>query len=95
MIDFSSIKLNEYQTKLTEKVVSKLTDRYQEALYEVLTTVPYIQNLISPDRRYVKDMPKDELGRIIPDYENPHILTNTDFFTESARHFQKHGCYTL
>lgn len=56
--------------------------------------MPFISNLISKDRRRAKDMPKDELGKIIIDFTNPHILEDMDYFRETAIYFEKHGEYT-
>lgn len=39
-------------------------------------------------------MPRDNTGRIIIDFENPHILEDMDYFRPTAIHYQKYGCYT-
>jgi hypothetical protein len=59
-----------------------------------VNNVPYIKNLVSPNRRFSKDMPKDDQGKIIVDLENPHIIEDMDYFRPTALHFQKTGRMT-
>lgn len=92
---FENIQVNQYQTPLDYNFINTYPDEVQEQLFELITTVPFIKNLISPNRRYAKDMPKDEKGRIIIDFENPHILENMDYFRQPALHYLKHKCYTF
>ena len=66
----------------------------QKDFWEFVMTVPFIKNLISPDRQYAKDRPRDEKGRIIVDLTNPHILENMDYFRPSAIKFERDGRYT-
>jgi hypothetical protein len=56
--------------------------------------VPFIRNLISPDRKYARDLPRDKKGRIIVDLVHPHILEDMDYFRPSALHYIKYGRYT-
>ena len=85
---------NKYQTQLTEEYLNSLNPEVKEKLFEYINTVPFIQNLISPDRKYAKDLPRDLEGKIIVDICNPHILEDMDYFREMAIHFEEHGCYT-
>ena len=89
------IPTNEFQTAITKDFLSTLPEEVAEQLLDFVTNVPYIQNLISPDRRRAKDMPHDEEGRVIVDLANPHILEDMDYFRPAALHFKKHGCYTF
>lgn len=89
------IPTNEFQTEITKDFLSTLPEEVAEQLLDFVTNVPYIQNLISPDRRRAKDMPHDEEGRVIVDLANPHILEDMDYFRPAALHFKKHGCYTF
>lgn len=89
------IETNKYQTQLTEETLNAYPDEVKEQLFDFINTVPFIKNLISSNRRSVKDMPKDETGKIIIDLENPHILENMDYFRQPAIHYLKHGCYTF
>lgn len=59
-----------------------------------LNSIIYLQNLTHPDRRYVKDMPRDEEGKVIIDFVNPHILEDMDYFRPLARKFNELGKYT-
>ena len=89
-----SIPVNTYQTQLTDEVMSNLKEEVRTDLLDVINNVEFVRRLISPDRKYAKDMPKDKSGKIVVDLSNPHILTDMEYFTPAARHFQKHGCYT-
>lgn len=89
------IPMNKYQTELTEKLMNTLPQEVQEQLLETLTTVEFVKRLISPDRPYARDLPRDEKGRIIVDITNPHIIEDADYFRQPALHFLKHGCYTF
>lgn len=89
------IKTNKYQTPVTQELLDSLPPEVSEQLMEFLTTVPFIKNLISPDRPYYKDLPRDERGAAIVDITNPPIMTDSDYFRDAAIHYQKHGCYTF
>ena len=67
----------------------------QEQLVDVINNVEFIRWLISPDRPYAKDLPRDDKGRIIVDITKPHIIENADYFRPAALHYMKHGCYTF
>jgi len=89
------IQMNKYQTELTEELMNILPQEVQEQLLETLTTVEFVKRLISPNRPYARDLPRDEKGRIIVDITNPHIIEDADYFRQPALHFLKYGCYTF
>lgn len=89
------IRMNKYQTPLTEELLSSLPDEIVEQLYDCINNIPFIRNLISPDRKYARDLPRDNKGRIIVDLTNPHIIEDADYFRPAALHYLKHGCYTF
>lgn len=89
------IKTNEYQTPVTQELLDSLPSEVAEQLMDCLTNIQFIKNLISPDRPYYKDLPRDERGAAIVDITNPPILEDTDYFRQAALHYQKHGCYTF
>lgn len=89
------ILMNKYQTPITEELISQYPEEVMEQLYDCLTNIPFIKNLISPDRPYAKDLPRDEQGRILVNLTNPHIIEDADFFRQPALHYMKHGCYTF
>jgi len=84
---------NYTQTPLPEDILTLGRDLSID-LIEHLDQVKFISNLISPYRRKSKDMPKDEDGKIIVDFTNPHILENMDFFRKPALHYQQFSTYT-
>ena len=81
------IKTNEYQTAVTESLLSLYPDEVREQLLEFISTVPFIQNLISPSRPRIEDLPRDNQGRAIVDITNPPIYKDADYFRQSALHF--------
>lgn len=89
------VNMNKYQTELTKELMNTLPQEVQEQLLETLTTVEFVKRLISPNRPYARDLPRDEKGRIIVDITNPHIIEDADYFRQPALHFLKHGCYTF
>lgn len=89
------IKTNEYQTKITDELLSKYPEEVVEQFNDFIATVPLISNLISPNRPHIKDLPRDEHGRAIIDLSNPPIVDNADYFRQSVLFFMKNGCYTF
>ena len=89
------IKTNKYQTPVTRELIDNLPQEVGEQLIDCLTNIEFIKNLISPDRSYYKDLPRDEEGRAIVDITNPPIFEDADYFRQAAIHYQKHGCYTF
>ena len=69
-------------------------EEIKEEFNEAISTIPFIQWLISPNRPYCKDLPRDENGRAIWKITEPPIIEDTDYFRQTAIHFQKTGRYT-
>ena len=90
-----TIPLNKYQTTIDEELLNTLPEEVQEQLYDCITNIPFISNLISPNRKYARDLERDDKGRIIVDITNPHIIEDADYFRQAAIHYMKHGCYTF
>ena len=88
------IETNIYQTKLTDELLANLKDEVRTDLFDIINNVEFIQRLISPNRKYAKDLPRDSSGRILVDLCEPHLLSDMNYFRQAAMHFQKHGCYT-
>lgn len=93
-MEFQRIKMNKYQTELTEELVNSLPQEVQDQLFDIINNVEFVKRLISPTREYAKDRPRDAKGRIIVDLVNPHILENMDYFRPSAIHYEKYGTFT-
>lgn len=97
---------NSYQTQLTEELYQSINPKIKEELNETIQSIPFIQNLISKDRKKAKDLKRwnspnikdrveDPKGKIDVDITNPHILENMDYFREAAICYEKHKIYTL
>ena len=92
--NYQKIEVNQYQTEITKELLSHYPKEVQKDFWEFVMTVPFIKNLISPNRQYAKDRPRDEKGRIIVDLANPHILENMDYFRPAALKYLRDGRYT-
>ena len=86
--------MNKCQTEYSKEYIESLPKEVQEQYYDFITNVPYISKLLSDNRKYAKDLPRDSEGKIIIDITEPHILENTDYFRPSAIHYQQYGCFT-
>lgn len=87
-------EMNDRQTPVTDELLSMYPPEVGESLMEALATRPYVRNLVSKGRRRAKDMPRDGRGRVVVDFENPHILEGMDYFRPAARRFEETGRYT-
>lgn len=92
--EYQKIPVNRYQTDITEELLSLYPKEVQKDFMDFVLTVPFIKNLLSPNRQFAKDRPRDDKGRIIVDLANPHILENMDYFRPSAIKYLKDGRYT-
>lgn len=88
------IQTNEYQTPITRELLSKYPDEVVEQFMDFISTVPFIQNLISPSRPKIEELPRDKYNRAIIDITNPPIYKDADYFRQSALYFLKEGVYT-
>lgn len=88
------MEFNKYQTPLTDELLDSLPQEVRDQLLDIINNVEFVRRLVSPDRQYAKDRPRDDRGRIIIDLANPHIVENVDYFRPTAMHYQKYGCFT-
>lgn len=88
------MEFNKYQTPLTDELLESLPEEVKNQLLDIINNVEFVRRLVSPDRQYAKDRPRDDKGRIIVDLANPHIVENIDYFRPTAIHYQKYGCFT-
>ncbi len=88
------MEFNKYQTPLTDELLESLPQEVRDQLLDILNNVEFVRRLVSPNRQYAKDRPRDDKGRIIVDLANPHIVENMDYFRPTAIHYQKYGCFT-
>lgn len=83
------MELNRYQTSLEELEVDKCPTEVADQFYDFIHNVPFIRDMISPSRKYAKDLPRDKDGKIIVDVTQPHILEDMDYFRPSALFYKK------
>lgn len=89
------IKTNKYQTPITEELLSSYPDEVREQFMDAISTIPLIQNLISPSRPAIENLPRDSQGRAIIDITNPPTFEDADWFRQPALFFLKNSCYTF
>lgn len=89
------IKTNEYQTPITKELLAKYPDEVGEQFMDFISTVPFIQNLISPNRPAIETLPRDKEGKAIIDITNPPTFKDADYFRQAALFFLQNGCYTF
>ena len=88
------LKFNKFQSTLEQLNIDSYPEEIKESFFDFLNNVPYIKALVSPDRPYAKDCPRDKEEKIIVDLTNPPIIQDTDYFRPVALHYQKYGCIT-
>lgn len=88
------IETNEYQTPITEELLSQYPEEVVQQFTEIVNTVPFIKNLINPNRPKIEDLPRDKEGRAIVDITNPPIYKDADYFRQAALFYLKNDCYT-
>lgn len=88
------IETNEYQTPITEELLSQYPEEVVQQFTEIVNIVPFIKNLINPNRPKIEDLPRDKEGRAIVDITNPPIYKDADYFRQAALFYLKNACYT-
>lgn len=88
------IETNEYQTSITEELLSQYPEEVVQQFTEIVNIVPFIKNLINPNRPKIEDLPRDKEGRAIVDITNPPIYKDADYFRQPALFYLKNNCYT-
>lgn len=71
-----------------------VSNKIRDEIMDLITSIPFIFNLVKYDRYTVKTAPKDKSGKIIVDVTEPHLFENMDYFRERAIFYKKHGVYT-
>ena len=88
------IETNEYQTPITEELLSQYPEEVVQQFTEIVNIVPFIKNLINPNRPKIENLPRDKEGRAIVDITNPPIYKDADYFRQAALFYLKNDCYT-
>lgn len=88
------LEFNEYQTKVTKEDLEAMPKEVSEQFIDFINNVPLIKRFIAKDRKYARDLERNDDGKIIVDITHPHILEDMDYFRPSALHYKKYGRYT-
>lgn len=89
-----NVVFNKCQTPIEDLHLEKYPQEVQENFWDFLNNVPFIKWMVSPDRPYVHELPRDENGRVIIDVTKPPILENTSYFRQTAKVWEETGKYT-
>lgn len=89
-----NVVFNKCQTPLEDLHLNQYPNEIQEQFWDFLNNVPFIKWMVSPDRPYVHELPRDDQGRAIIDVTHPPILENSDFFRSTAKVWEETGSYT-
>lgn len=89
-----NIVFNKCQTPLEDLHLEKYPQEVQEQFWDFLNNVPFIRWMVSADRPFIHELPRDEYGRAIIDVTHPPILENTAYFRQTAKEWEDTGAYT-
>lgn len=89
-----NVVFNKCQTPLEDLHLDQYPNEVVEQFWDYLNNVPFIKWMVSPDRPYVHELPRDDQGRAIIDVTHPPILENSDFFRSTAKVWEETGSYT-
>lgn len=88
------IIFNKCQTPFEELELQKYPQEVQEQFLDCINNIPFIKWMISPQRPYVSELPRDDEGKAIIDVAHPPILENSSYFRSTAALWEETGQYT-
>lgn len=89
-----NVIFNKCQTPLEELKLETYPQEVQDAFWDYINNVPFIRWMVSKNRPFISELPRDEMGRAIIDVTKPPILEGTDYFRQTAMTWQETGQYT-
>lgn len=89
-----NVVFNKCQTQLEDLHLEKYPNEIQEQFWDFINNVPFIKWMVSPDRPYVHELPRDSEGKVIIDITHPPILENTEYFRSTVKVWEETGSYT-
>ena len=93
MEELALIPTNKYQTPITQEFLDSLEGEVRDEFLDYVNNVEFIKRLISPNRKYAKDLERRD-GKIIVDLVNPHIIEDMDYFRPTGNFYRKHKVLT-
>nr|DAI59090.1 MAG TPA: Terminase large subunit [Crassvirales sp.] len=87
------IEFNKCQTPLEDLRLESYPKEVQEQWWDFLNNVPFIKWMVSKDRPLVSELPRDDEGKVKIDVTKPPILEHTEYFSRTARIWEKTGMY--
>ena len=89
-----NVVFNKCQTPLEDLHLDQYPNEVVEQFWDYLNNVPFIKWMVSKDRPYIHELPRDEYGRAIIDVTHPPILEYSDYFRQTAKVWEDTGSYT-
>ena len=89
-----NVVFNKCQTPIEDLKLETYPSEVQEQFWDFINNVPFIRWLVSPERPLISQLPRDDYGRAIIDITKPPILEGSDYFRQTAMHWQQTGRYT-
>ena len=89
-----NVVFNKCQTPLEDLHLEDYPQEVQEQFWDYLNNVPFIKWMVSPDRPYIHELPRDDQGKVIIDVTHPPILEHSDYFRQTAKVWESTGSYT-
>ena len=87
------IEFNKCQTPLEDLHLESYPKEVQEQWWDFLNNVPFIKWMVSKDRPLVSELPRNDEGKVEIDVTKPPILEHTEYFSRTARIWEKTGMY--
>jgi len=85
---------NEFQTAITKEFKASMDEEAYMELMEFIETVPFVNELVSPNRRRVVDLEWNEAHtRKIIEIDKPHIIEDMEYFIQPRLSFEKNNYY--
>ena len=88
------LKFNKCQTPLDKLELEKYPQEVQEQFWDFLNNVPFIKWMVSKDRPYIHELPRDNEGKAVFDITRPPILENSNYFRQTGEIYDTTGQYT-
>lgn len=85
---------NKCQTPLEKLNLNVCPKEVQEQFWDFINNVPFIKWMVSKNRPYISQLPRDEGGKVIIDVTHPPILEDTDFFCQTGNVWRETGKYS-
>ncbi len=88
------LNFNKCQTPLEDLHLEKYPQEVVEQFWDFLNNVPFIKWMVSKERPYIHELPRDNEGKAVFDITRPPILENSNYFRQTGEIYDTTGQYT-